>query len=196
MKTQINLYQDLAPNGLSPSATKQIQSYTLWGLAGLLLLLTTIVWFQLYFQKSHLYSVQTEYQASQLRLADTLKKFPRLEEDKALERRIAQMEAEHALKAEALNAVLATHGSKAETFSSYMEALAKQAPYGLWLNRILIKKGGRRVEFDGETKRSPLVLAFLKQLGKTRVFAGQTFGYFDLKQEAKTKRTRFVVRTE
>ena len=113
---------------------------------------------------------------SKRRQAQAQLDFAPRQKNPALERELAEAEAELA----GLNEVMgALHGDQAGStvgYAAYFKALARQSTGELWLTGVRIGAGGRQIALRGRALEPALVPAYVKRLTREPVMQGKNFG--------------------
>ncbi|PSQ90965.1 MAG: hypothetical protein BRD57_05575 [Proteobacteria bacterium SW_6_67_9] len=76
-------------------------------------------------------------------------------------------------------------------FSGHLSGLAEHIVDGVWLRRIQLEQGGRRIRLDGHAQKPEQIPAFMAALGRAAPFKGRTFR--TLRVERDDEATAFVL---
>jgi len=68
----------------------------------------------------------------------------------------------------------------ADGMSGYLEAFARQHVQGMWLTKIAVANGGKRLDLNGKTLSSELVPAYMEKLAGESLLNGMSFNVMEL----------------
>ncbi len=60
-------------------------------------------------------------------------------------------------------------------FSGHLQGLAERVVDGVWLERIQLAQGGRRIRLDGHARQPDQIPAFMASLGRAAAYSGRKF---------------------
>jgi hypothetical protein len=95
--------------------------------------------------------------------------------DQRLLDQLAELERELADKTQVLNLLSGETLGNTQGFAGQLAALGRRHPSGLWLQRILVADGGRRLELRGQALEAQLLPNFLDALQNESVLSGMAF---------------------
>ena len=81
-------------------------------------------------------------------------------------------------------------------FSSYLTALARQAPEQVWLTGFMVDLSGNRIRISGRTLAGDQVPVYLEQLGQEAVFSGRRFERLNLQRDESGRWINFEIASE
>lgn len=82
-------------------------------------------------------------------------------------------------------------------FSPYLRDLARHAVEGVWLERIVLADGGKRLRMDGHATSPERLPALMAGLGEAEAYSGHSFRTLDMRRpEEASERLDFVLATE
>lgn len=98
----------------------------------------------------------------------------------ALQRQLARLEREATGKRALLERLTGDSLGNTAGFSAHLAGLGRHPPDGLWLQRIHLAAGGRRLGLEGSVTRAELLPRYLNALSGEPAFAGTRFDSFSL----------------
>jgi hypothetical protein len=106
--------------------------------------------------------------------------FRRVQPADALLRQVERLERERAGKQALLGRLEGEAMGNQRGFSAHLEGLGRQHPEGLWLRRVYLGAGGRRLGLEGGVTDAELLPRYLNALSREPAFAGTQFDSFSL----------------
>ncbi len=100
--------------------------------------------------------------------------------DPALVSQLQQLERESTDKGKVLDLLAGKTLGNTAGFSTYLAALGRRYPDGLWLRQVQIGDGGRQVAIRGRALDAALVPRFIAALQEEPAFQGTSFERFEL----------------
>jgi Tfp pilus assembly protein PilN len=100
----------------------------------------------------------------------------------ALLRQVERLERERAGKQALLGRLEGEAMGNQRGFSAHLEGLGRQHPEGLWLRRVYLGAGGRRLGLEGGVTDAELLPRYLNALSGEPAFAGTQFDSFSLRR--------------
>jgi len=97
-----------------------------------------------------------------------------------LENEIARLDNELVKRKQVQNVLSSQSIGNADGMSGYLEAFARQHVQGMWLTRIAVANGGKRLDLNGKTLSSELVPAYMEKLAGERLLNGMSFDVMEL----------------
>ena len=120
--------------------------------------------------------------------------FPTLAQDEPLETQIEALANEIEEKSGLVDLLM--NRSTMNGFSTYLEALARQFPEGLWVRSIKIIPGQDQISIKGFSSDAMLVPQFIQNLHREKAFANEKLHVFDLaRSKQQTEQIEFVFGT-
>jgi hypothetical protein len=98
----------------------------------------------------------------------------------ALQRQVERLEREAAGKRALLERLSGDSLGNTAGFSAHLAGLGRHHPDGLWLQRVSLAAGGRRLGLEGSVTRAELLPRYLNALSRESAFAGTNFDTFSL----------------
>lgn len=98
----------------------------------------------------------------------------------ALQRQLERLEREATGKRALLDRLTGDSLGNTAGFSAHLAGLGRHHPDGLWLQRIHLAAGGRRLGLEGSVTRAELLPVYLNALSRESAFAGTRFDSFSL----------------
>ena len=178
MKQHINFLTSIVPVKKQPSSHVIVIAVMM---TLFLLLITSMVTKRSKdIENERLQTAQKAHHRATLAFQALARTYPLLASDTPLAVRVATIEQQLHDK-EHQFAVL-THTLYRKPFSTYMTALARTVPTGLWLTTINIDQHSGNHFLEGLTVKPLLMTVFLKQLQKADPFTQEIFGLFTMKK--------------
>jgi len=101
-----------------------------------------------------------------------------------LENEITRLNNELAKRKQVQNVLSSQSIGNTDGMSGYLEAFARQHLQGMWLTRIAVANGGKRLGLNGKTLSSELVPAYMEQLAGESLLNGMSFNVMELTRPA------------
>lgn len=179
---QINLYQ--------PIFRKQEKVFSARTM--LIVFVATIVFFSAIYgyARWNVYSLVAEsdklavsYQSEVKRLDDLARRYPVKQKNRQVETELDNLKHERKAKQFLIKTLSGRSIGNDEGFSSFFEAMARQRPAGMWLQRFEIEQGGQVIGIHGSSLQPELVPEFLQRLSDESSFDGSSFRIFRMQRD-------------
>ncbi len=192
---QINLYQPIFRKQKPPMSAAQL----LLGaglLAGLLLGVSAIRFWQNLELQQQLQQARKQHAAVQARLAEVRQRFPAPQKDPKLAEQIKQLRQEINTKQQVLRILSGKSFGNTEGFVAQLTGLARQRIKGMWLTGMKIRAGGTQLDMQGNALRPELLPRYLQRLSNEPVFHGTAFDSFIMtRREQPPRWVEFALRS-
>lgn len=176
---QVNLYQkELRPQQVPLSARTMLLVTASW-LAVLLAFFGVGRW-QQYRIEQQLRVAKAGVVAATRNLAQLEARYPKKTKDPALAQKAAGLVAARDGRVALLSQIDGKTFGSTSGFSPQLLAFARETVSGLWLNRIVLGRGGRELTLEGSALAATTVPHYLKRLASESVFSGMEFDTFRL----------------
>jgi len=101
--------------------------------------------------------------------------------DTAIERELAELRAQLALRNQILDALQRTAGAaRAAVYAEYLRGLARQAPQGLWLTEFSVMAPGEGLAIRGRMLDPALLPEYIRRLNRETAFQGLGFAALNM----------------
>lgn len=179
---QINLYQ--------PIFRKQEKVFSARTM--LIVFVTTIVLFSgVYgYVRWNVYSLVAEsdklavsYQSALKKLDDLARQYPVKQKNRKVKMELDDLKNERKAKQFLIKTLSGRSIGNDEGFSSLFEAMARQRPSGMWLQRFEIEQGGQVIGIYGSSLQPELVPEFLRRLSEEKSFDSSSFRIFHMQRD-------------
>lgn len=186
VQQQINLYQ--------PIFRKQEKVFSARTM--LLVFVVTIIFFSAIYgyARWNVSSLVTQsdklavsYQSEIKRLENLTRLYPVKQKNKKVELELEEIKKERKAKLFLVKTLSSRSLGNEDGFSVLFEAMARQRPQGMWLQRFEIEKGGQVIGLHGSSLQPELVPEFLQSLSEESSFDGSNFRIFRIQRDANNK---------
>ena len=136
------------------------------------------------------------YQSETKRLDDLARRFPIKQKNRKVETELDNLKNERKAKQFLIKTLSGRSIGNDEGFSSFFEAMARQRPTGMWLQRFEIEQGGQVIGIHGSSLQPELVPEFLQRLSEESSFDGSSFRIFRMQRDKEnTAAVNFTLRS-
>jgi len=136
------------------------------------------------------------YQNETKRLNDLAHRFPIKQKNRKVETELDNLKNERKAKQFLIKTLSGRSIGNDEGFSSFFEAMARQRPTGMWLQRFEIEQGGQVIGIYGSSLQPELVPEFLQRLSEESSFDGSNFRIFRMQRDKEnTAAINFTLRS-
>lgn len=181
MRQQINLYQDRLIDKPEPLRAAQCVL-----VVALLCLLLVFVggydYWRLSGTQRQVEALRRQHDAAETRVAELARKYPEVQPDALLKKKITRLEEALRQRRRALDYVSDQDAAGNVEILASLEKLARHPYEGLWLRRLHMLHRGEDVELMGSTLRPEQVPDYLHFLGEKNIFGGKVFARLQVKR--------------
>ncbi len=181
MRQQINLYQGELIDKPEPFQSR-MAGLVLVGVAICLVLVSVFDYWQMTTLKKQLVPLQQQQRVATDLIISLEQQHPERKLNKLLEEKITRLEQEVQGQRKALDYFTTQDRGGNDLILGPLENLARYRQPGVWLQRISLLAGGRKVQLAGGAVTAEKVPEYLQLLGEKDVFGGQLFARLQLQR--------------
>ncbi|GAB4393325.1 MAG: hypothetical protein Tsb005_11090 [Gammaproteobacteria bacterium] len=177
MQQQVNFNRYL-PKPTSKWLSSRRLFYYLIGVSALLLTISVYKYLKVYQYQRQTTALKRQEVLATQRLERVRRQFPELAIQETLQKEVEELN-RAIIEEERLVSTL-TRPTRQQSFASYLRAIAKQTPQGLWLQRIRFKQDD--IQLQGFALQAELVPLYVQQLRRENLFRDKDLYIFELER--------------
>ncbi|MBF0621196.1 MAG: hypothetical protein HQL54_04650 [Magnetococcales bacterium] len=146
--------------------------------------------------KADLIALKVEERRARDQVDQLEKKFPVPKRNRRLEKRVKELARTLNERKGALAVLEGRSLGNRNGLGHYLEQLGHGRVVGVWLNEVVVNKGGKKISLSGQTLDKRFVPMFLKSLKEKQAYHGSRFRIFRIEDDGDSDYLRFSVKTD
>ena len=181
---RINLYKaELQEKEIMLSAEQLLMVLAM--VIGLIFCIYFFHWWQIISLRQEITAANEQQDILLQKLDGSIEELANRGEDKALLAELKALEAKKVWKEQLWASMDQLNIDNLEGFSGFLEALARQIPNNIWLNKIELDKGGSVISLAGQTVDAETIPLYLNNLHQEDKFKGKIFKELSISRSEK-----------